>query len=357
MSAIKEYREFFLRNVAVTSGAKKDQETGYPLQYIITGIGSVFNRFLKSNYPSEDVNKKLFESITFKLNPEDTANLIEQGLVRVATDVEGIARTSSGAGVFTNVVKPHQLPDIVLTTDGSDTLIGTPVEVGGLKLSILTRLVSGLSWRNFKLEVNRDKSIVIEATSKKIELDGDLTSPGNSKLYGTNASGIKGWYAIPVQTLPIYYSIYASYINSTGNNTGNGIGVYVLHNENITASTLVDDGDEAKYELTGLYTDSGTIANGLWVNGILTRTFDTQSTDPVYQIIEYTIIYKGTNLAYLITKVHKYGDAGNSTEIYFDTIAFDPTIANTVEYKVTTAIVGANQFSLKRAKLTYGKIL
>src|SRR4029077_19249291 len=28
-------------------------------------------------------------------------------------------------------------------------------------------------------------------------LQGDSVSPGNTKLYGTNASGIKGWYAQP----------------------------------------------------------------------------------------------------------------------------------------------------------------
>lgn len=30
-----------------------------------------------------------------------------------------------------------------------------------------------------------------------LELDGDEASPGNSKLYGTNGSGVKGWYAQP----------------------------------------------------------------------------------------------------------------------------------------------------------------
>jgi hypothetical protein len=34
----------------------------------------------------------------------------------------------------------------------------------------------------------------VEINSGNVELDGDLISPGNDKVYGTNASGTRGWY-------------------------------------------------------------------------------------------------------------------------------------------------------------------
>ena len=60
MATTKEFREFFLRHTQVNSGSKPDKETGFPLKYFV-GSQEVFNRFLKDDYPSESVIKKLFE--------------------------------------------------------------------------------------------------------------------------------------------------------------------------------------------------------------------------------------------------------------------------------------------------------
>jgi hypothetical protein len=38
------------------------------------------------------------------------------------------------------------------------------------------------------------KSIVIDAGTHKIELDGDVLTPGAVMLYGTDSAGVKGWY-------------------------------------------------------------------------------------------------------------------------------------------------------------------
>lgn len=110
MPIIKEFREFFLRNVQVNTGTKKDQETNFPTNYVV-GTSNVFNRFLKSHFPSENVFKKLFESITFKLNPEDKATFEAQGLVRRATDAEALNRNPV-SGTFQNVVSPEQLTEV-----------------------------------------------------------------------------------------------------------------------------------------------------------------------------------------------------------------------------------------------------
>mgnify|MGYP001766974162 CR=1 FL=1 len=111
MAIIKEFREFFLRNIKLPIGTKKDQEANVAVTYtaIIDGVSkTVYNRFLKNNYPSEDVFKKLFESITFKLNTEDTATTSEQGLVKIATDNQVQLGTSTVNG-YQLVPKPSQV--------------------------------------------------------------------------------------------------------------------------------------------------------------------------------------------------------------------------------------------------------
>ena len=113
MPVIKEYREFFLRNTQVNGGSKPDQETGFPVVYQVTNllgaVLNVYNRFLKNNYPSETVFQKLYASLTFKLNSEDTATLSDQGLAKQATDAEIIARTSTWSDGMTRFVTPRQL--------------------------------------------------------------------------------------------------------------------------------------------------------------------------------------------------------------------------------------------------------
>ena len=44
---------------------------------------------------------------------------------------------------------------------------------------------------------NVDKQMSITSDAAGIKLDGDSASPGNSKLYGTDGSGAKGWYSQP----------------------------------------------------------------------------------------------------------------------------------------------------------------
>ena len=110
MSIIKEFRDFFLRNVQKPSGIKQDQEIGFPVDYQV-GNTIVKNRFLKNHYPNENVFKKLFNSITFKLEKDDTAKETEQGLVKKATDLQA-KNNDNGTDGFTKTVIPSQLPTI-----------------------------------------------------------------------------------------------------------------------------------------------------------------------------------------------------------------------------------------------------
>ena len=82
--------------------------------------------------------------------------------------------------------------------------------IGGVKFPRApsdTRLYSlrangatGASWElSFRSVGSGSVSVVESATlnTATLSLSGDDASPGNSKLYGTNASGVKGWYDQP----------------------------------------------------------------------------------------------------------------------------------------------------------------
>lgn len=357
MSIIKEYKQFFLRNIQVNSGANPDQESGYPLQYVITGKGSVYNRLLQGNYPSEGVFRKLIESLPFKLNTEDTASLTEQGLVRIATDGESIARLSNSVGTFTNVVKPHQLPDVVLDVDGYDTVVGTPVEEGGLKLSKLTRVIAGLSWRNFKVELNPDKSIVIDGTTKKVQLDGDNVAPGNFYYYGTNSSGVKGFYPYKRE----YTYISSGYIGTTiAPYIGHlaAIGTYLLDTVTIAANTIRAAGDELVYEIVG---NVVTVAGGglgvtIQLNGATLYISAVDLNTTTVLIIKCKIIVRNSTNGLFICEVLKPTDT-NPIETYSSTITYDPTIINTLTTTVNNIATGADQYKLVRTALTFKKQL
>ena len=116
MSIIKEYREFFLRNIPVATGMKPDKELNYPVSYLAK-VNNVFitafNRFLKDNIPSENMYEKLFESLTFKLNTEDTATSTTQGLVSIATLDELNASTDLDSNSFQLVPQPSDVKTVI----------------------------------------------------------------------------------------------------------------------------------------------------------------------------------------------------------------------------------------------------
>lgn len=113
---VKEFREFFLRNIPVTSGLKPDKQSNYPTTYTIStpsgGTVNVYNRFKKGNYPTEEVFAKLFESIAFKLNSEDTRTNVQQGLSMLASGRDIPNRTAIKNN-FALGVSPANLPEVI----------------------------------------------------------------------------------------------------------------------------------------------------------------------------------------------------------------------------------------------------
>lgn len=177
MAVTQEFREFFIRHIKVTSGTKPDQEANFPTTYYI-GSTLVYNRFLKNDYPSESVFKKLFQSLTFKLNKEDTAKLTQQGLVKIATDANAESRTSNTSTDYTASVVPHQLPEIILTNGSGDTNVSTET-AASLSIVTVKRTIASLFRRIYR-----------------IALVGDTATPGSNKVYSTNQAGTRGWNSV-----------------------------------------------------------------------------------------------------------------------------------------------------------------
>lgn len=205
MSAIKEYREFFLRNVQVNTGSKSDQEVGFITSYFVNGI-TKFNRFLKGHFPSQDVMNKFVTSITFKLNQEDTAKLGEQGLSKIAADADAESRTSNIISDYTATVVPHQLPEVIGTITGNDSVISVD-QFHGIEITTLKRTISGKFRRIYKL------AIAVGAGSLTFDGD-DLTlmndddSPGANKYYGTTSDGSKGFFSLATIVNSLAQAVY-----------------------------------------------------------------------------------------------------------------------------------------------------
>jgi len=210
MAAIKEVWEWFVRHGSVLTGQLRDRESSFRKQYPNSAgdLAGKYNVFLKDDVPSENVFKKLFNSICFILNPNSTAFDKQQGLVQTATDSKVLNRDSTDniqldglgdSGIsqntevvvdsiktlsttnFATVVRPHQLPNIHcvdVDPDGDDRGQAPPEEANGLKIwetdTFLTGIHSGKVRKNFIIKVNVDNQS-IKITNNKLETNGETT--------------------------------------------------------------------------------------------------------------------------------------------------------------------------------------
>jgi hypothetical protein len=210
MAFIREIKEWFLRH----GTASTDRETSFKKQYTSGSLLGNYKTFLTGDYPSLTIFQKLFASIAFKLNTNDTAFEQQAGLVQKATDAKAIARTSTdnqvfeqtgstpsgSAGIstdtvvtsgsvselnssyFTTAVLPHQLPNIVndANVDGTDTA-GTAVTKAGLTVTPLTVALTsptGRTRKNFKLAV-------APAAASALYINGSGELDTNSSVTGS----------------------------------------------------------------------------------------------------------------------------------------------------------------------------
>lgn len=76
--------------------------------------GTNYNLFSMKNKPTENIFKRLFQSIGFITEADDTATTTTQGFSQLATDAQAAARNSTvGVNGFAKTVQPHHLPNLI----------------------------------------------------------------------------------------------------------------------------------------------------------------------------------------------------------------------------------------------------
>lgn len=127
-----------------------------------------------TNYSREDhQHAETLTSIAYNATTKALTYTAENGVATVL-DLSGLAIDMTVTGATYNQTTG------VLTLNESNG--GPSVTVD---LSTLKAVTSG-------------GSITGDGAGATLQLSGDVVAPGNAMLYGTNSSGVKGWYAIPV---------------------------------------------------------------------------------------------------------------------------------------------------------------
>ena len=355
MSITKEFREFFLRNVKVTSGSKADKEINFPVSYNIVNKGNVFNRFLQNHFPSESVFKKLFESVTFKLNTEDTATITEQGLSRLATDTESATRTEAGAGQFVNTVRPSHLPSIVSGTVGVNDVVVSTFNDKGIIIKTISTFTGVRFKRDFSVEAKVDKSIEFDAITKAIQLVGEssIVIPLANHYYGT-FNGVKGFFIVP----PIKIKVLDSYASDVGITSTTGINIATnLYTYILPISTFLSNGDEIEVFNYLDYTN-GAMLRELYINNVQILSGGIAFSNSQRITVNYTIIYLGVNKALVIGNIEIADTVSGGITHYKEStiITFNPAIANTIQFRTTNTTALASAINIKRAKTTLNLI-
>lgn len=125
------------------------------------------------------------------------------GWAILAPGTSGNVLTSNGSGADPS----YQAAAAGYSDEQAQDAVGAMAETNSLQYTDATP----------ELKVKRQMSITADASGLK--LDGDSAAPGNSKLYGTNGSGVKGWYDQP-----------------SGGGGGSTTGVEAHRTENLTLS-------------------------------------------------------------------------------------------------------------------------
>lgn len=127
--------------------------------------------------------------------------------------------TGSGTGTFTATIADDAVTFAKMQNISQDHLIGRHSTGNGDPQ--LIGLDGGVEFQGGKLKAKVDKSVVLSGGN--IELSGDAAIPGNSKYYGTNGSGSKGFFDLPSGGVApqIIYSSSQVYVTT-------GIGTEVL---------------------------------------------------------------------------------------------------------------------------------
>jgi hypothetical protein len=163
-------------------------------------------------------------------------------------------------------------------------------------------------------DVKKQMSIASDASGLK--LSGDSATPGNSKYYGTDGTGAKGFYSLPSANSFMHKRLKIFYIDEGSvSSVATDINSY-----NIPANTLVNNGDQLKFEYDLIAVSNANTKTINWSFAALSQSFVLNATDTVFKlnvhVIRQTssvviikwIAYRGTSIS-----VH-----GNSTQAVLD---------------------------------------
>jgi len=199
-----EYKEFFVRQNTVVTGGVPDQEASFPTKELVLkpdGTTSLeYNRFLKGHFPSEKVYKKFMNSITFKLNHEDTASRDVQGLVRIAIGKNIVDGVDFDRDIingfnrdFTTVVVPSTLPivsagaNVTVTArirKVSDDSMVLTILAGDRELYYLDYEVAANSGSNlvepFRIKLVKGDTLAVDANDASMLVIGSHLIPANT---------------------------------------------------------------------------------------------------------------------------------------------------------------------------------
>lgn len=163
-------------------------------------LGALGKLFRTGNKPDEKAFKDLFSSILFFKESSDTASATTPGHSKNETDDRAKTRSAPHADNHSRFVQAHQLTNLTVydADDDSNVHASTTDDVeirgSGISITSIKRTIGSLFRRNFLIKVLTSKSVVI--SDHHVQLSGDEASPGNSKYYGTNASGTKGYHTL-----------------------------------------------------------------------------------------------------------------------------------------------------------------
>ncbi len=157
-------------------------------------------------------------------------------------------------------------------------------------------------------------------SSSVVNLSGDVASPGNSKLYGTNSSGTRGWYDIPTSGTP------DAHVSTHEDGGGDEMSVAGL------SGLLGDAQTPVAHDLVSAYHTASGLTTGHLLQALTATTFgfatipshnhawlDITSGVPT-DITDLTLydtgdLSEGTNLYYTEVRVSANSDVSTNTNV------------------------------------------
>ena len=190
-----------------------------------------------------------------------------------------------------------------------------------------------------------DHSIVMNVTTGIIHLVNDLTAPGNTKYYGTNGSGIRGWYSSAVAgTVTNLSATNSADLTFTITNPTTVPNITaILTNTGVTASTYGTSSSVGTFTVNS----KGRITSAIDTPIIITSSNVSNFSEAVDDRIS-TLLVAGTNVNLV------YNDPANTLTIN-STASIGAGLTNQVAYWTSPTVLGGDvDFMFDGTYLTVG---